>query len=322
MTARVDSGETVIGEQTFTNVVALASGTSSALAEVSADYIYEYQPIRKTLTEMDGNWAYYQIDVNPDALDLVENTGEGGIDHGGLTLKDTFYYEDWTDQYPAIMAQYPNYVAQSIDYSSITVEIYEGDQPTSLTGRGKAVFEAAGISYDYSGYVGTFQFPDEEHIRITYRTRVSGDAGSVVTFLNDAVLTTKDSAEIPYSASVREENCLIYPGSDDLIGNLGDYYIRLFKYAEGNMEYGLSGAQFLLHDANMKPMYRAGHEGDAEHAIIFTTGEDGYALIRLDPEEYGFSLQKNTLYYLEEVEAPVGEGSEGSVYYKKDNNGK
>ena len=44
------------------------------------------------------------------------------------------------------------------------------------------------VTYDYSGYTGTFIIPDESFVTITYTTRVQGEAGEEVTFTNTASL--------------------------------------------------------------------------------------------------------------------------------------
>ncbi len=300
----VDAGETAddVGKQVFTSSAALTSWhheTESGPDADTADYVFEYVPIRKELTGMDGNWAYYRIDVNPDELPLNPLSADP---EAGLTLKDTFYYDDKTQQGQALLAAYPNYVSQSIDYSSIRVYLEDNCLD------GKDEFRAAGISYDYSGYTGTFQVPDGRHIIITYRTRVSGEGGSTVTFSNTAELTNSDSTT--YTRKLIEADRWIYPGADDLTGTEGDNYIRLFKYAQGHMEYGLAGAEFLLHDANMNLI--TGLNGEP---VKFTTGPDGYVTIRLDQAQTGFGLKKNTVYYLEETRAPI----DGSSYYKRDN---
>ena len=86
---------------------------------------------------------------------------------GELTLKDTL------KTYNATTA--PDITNQSIDYSSIRVS-------------------GAGVTYDYSGYTGTFTIPDETKVTITYTTRVLGEPATNCTFGNDAQLLAGETS--------------------------------------------------------------------------------------------------------------------------------
>ncbi|MBR3240348.1 MAG: Cna B-type domain-containing protein [Oscillospiraceae bacterium] len=198
-----------------------------------------------------------------------------------LTLKDTFTNN------------------QSIDYNSVTPSV-------------------AGVTYDYSGYTGTFTIPDETAVTITYKTRVSGAAGTKATFGNTAQLGVMQNGSFAewYSKTVSEERTLT-PSGSDIEGSDGVYTLRLFTYAQNHMEQGLGGAVFRLLDANQRPIvYRAGdHAGEP---VTFTTGDKGYVMVQLD--DGIVSIRKNTFYYLEMITAPVSyDGSGKPVYYQKDN---
>ncbi|MBR3314016.1 MAG: Cna B-type domain-containing protein [Atopobiaceae bacterium] len=200
---------------------------------------------------------------------------------GKLTLRDTF-----SDN-------------QSIDYVSIRVD---NDQ----------------VTYDYSGFTGTYVVPDKTPVNITYSTRVAGAAGTDASFGNTARLgVSKDGGfDNWYSASVTETQTITPTGSD-IEGTDGEYVIRLFAYAQNHMEEGLEGAVFQLLDANQRPItYRAGEQ--AGNAVTFETGSDGFVTVELN--DGVVSLRKNTVYYLEMIEAPVSENGDGSyTYYQKDN---
>ena len=196
-----------------------------------------------------------------------------------LTLKDTF------DN-------------QSVDYGSVSVNPAE--------------------PYDYSGFTGTFTIPDGTPVTITYKTRVTGAAGSEKSFSNTAQLgVMRNGSFAPWSSVTVNETRTITPTGTDIEGTGGVYTIKLFTYAQNHMEDGLGGAVFRLLDANQRPIsYRAGdHAGEI---VTYTTGEDGYVDVALD--DGIVSLHKNTIYYLEMITAPVEHNTDGSyTYYQKDN---
>ena len=198
-----------------------------------------------------------------------------------LTLKDTFTNK------------------QSINYSSINVNV-------------------GGVLYDYSQQTGTYTIPDETAVTITYKTRVSGEAGDVVTFGNTAQLgVMQNGGFVPWSSDTVSETRTITPTGTDIEGTDGNYMIRLFTYAQNHMEDGLGGAVYRLLDSNQRPIsYRAGeHQGEI---ITFTTGDNGYVDVAVD--DGIISLRKNTIYYLEMITAPVERNEDGTyTYYQKDN---
>ena len=200
-----------------------------------------------------------------------------------LTLKDTFTNN------------------QSIDYSSVIV-----------------IPDNVYVPYDYSQETGTYTIPDETSVTITYKTRISGEAGSEVTFGNTAQLGVMQNGSFtPLSSATVSMTHTITPSGADIEGTGGNYMIKLFTYAQSHMEEGLGGAVYRLLDSNQRPIaYRAGeHTGEI---ITFTTGDNGYVDVAVD--DGIISLHKNTIYYLEMITAPVQRHEDGSyTYYQKDN---
>lgn len=242
--------------------------------------------VSKRLTKFEGNLAYYEIIINPEKRSL--NDGHP------LTLRDTFGTEE----------SHP----QSINYGSISATCDPiGDES---------------VTWDYSGYEGTFSIPDSTCVTITYYTRVKGDAGDEVTITNTAELgKTIDEVFVPAVSATISKTVTVEP---DIYGTGGVYTIGLFVYADGHMETGLGGATFRLLDENRQPLrYLAGDKAGQE--ITFTTsdgGDDahrGYVTIGLDEGTDGLSIHKNTAYYFEMITAPYTLEDGKYTYYKKDN---
>ena len=251
--------------------------------------------IEKTKTNFKGNLAYYTIVVNPDNLTLTED-GQSYI------LQDNFSNNPGAEK---------EWSYQSINYGSIEAvcETSVGEE----------------VTWDYSGYTGTFSIPDSTCVTITYYTRVKGEAGEEVPITNTAELgKTIDKSFISAASDSVSETVTIDP---DISGSGGVYTIDLFVYAQDSMQEGLGGAEFRLLDSNMQPMtYKAGTKAGKE--ITFTTASEtneqegtrkGYVTIKLDEETDGLKLRKNTVYYLEMVTAPYTVDGSTYTYYQKDN---
>lgn len=247
----------------------------------------QYNPIQKSMADehgnktFNGNLATYRIVVNQ-GEDILNNCKE-------LILKDTFSRN------------------QSIIYSTIRVE---ADDPAA----------AAKVTYDYSGYTGTFKIPDEKKIIITYTTRVSGEAGQTVKFDNTARLGKDgDSGFVGCASTVNEEE-IVTPTGTDITGTGGEYTIQLYVYPDGEMEKGLDGAVFRLLDSNQRPIQVNGSD------VTFITGangaDHGYQTIALTGDQ---AIRKNTAYYLEMITAPYTVERDDETdedvytYYQKDN---
>ncbi|MBR0281635.1 MAG: hypothetical protein IJQ81_08590, partial [Oscillibacter sp.] len=256
-------------------------GTDNNPANDSADdsdtvsSAFSYKPLEKTRTALEGSWATWSVKVNPKGFKL-----NGG---NPLTLRDTFALTHKDESGNDVSDQ-------SIDYASI-----------------KAV-PADDVTYDYRGNTGSFVIPDGVSVTISYRTRITAQPGEEVIFGNYAELLDSNETQIDKVELSQTET--IFPSASEVDAASGVYMLKLYVYGDGNMQTGIPGAQFILLDANGRPM--SFKKGDnAGDAVIFTTGDDGYADIRLDEESGDVSIQKNTAYYLEMIKAPSG--------YKRDN---
>ena len=252
------------------------------------------QAIEKEMTGFEGNLATYQITVNPNAEVLNPNAEEPNKKQK-LTLKDTFSSN------------------QSIIYSSIKIQVEDSDDTDGE------------VTYDYSGYTGTFTIPDETSVTITYTTRVKGEADQTVRFDNTARLGKYiDGSGFVGCASTVNEEQIVTPTGTDIEGSGGVYTIELYVYPDGQMETGLNGAEFRLLDSNRRPIQVNGND------VLFETGakgaEVGYQTITLTGEQ---AIRKNTVYYLEMTKAPytctvtqddqTGDDVYHYTYYQKDN---
>lgn len=254
MDATDEEGQSTNGKATFTNTVRVGD------KEASLDYDYTYRPMGKQLVSYARNRATFQIDLNPNGLQL------GGGYPSVITMTDTFSTN------------------LSVDYSSIQV---------TASGRGGA----EDVSWDYAGYTGFFTIPDETHVTIIYSASVIGAPGEAVTFHNTVAFAS-------FTQRLEETRTVTATSG----GSAGVYQLRLFKYAEGHMESGLPGATFRLLDANKQPVrYVRGEK--AGQPVTFTTGDDGFVTVTLSQSRDGLSIRKNTVYYLEEIQAPTVDGT-------------
>lgn len=275
----VEPSGLTLGETTDTTGNYVVTAAKKGLLIIEGE-----EPIlSKRLTKFEGNLAYYEIKINPQKELLWGDVNP-------FVLKDTFGTE--------------GYHPQAINYGSVTAAC----EPTGES-----------VTWDYSGYVGTFSIPDQTCVTIEYYSRVGGSAGQDVEVTNTAELGMMVDGEFLVAAvETVDEIVTIEP---DIHGTGGVYTIGLYVYADGHMETGLPGAVFRLLDENMRPMtYPSGEHAGEE--ITFTTddGSDeplGYVTVGLSEETDGLAIHKNTVYYLEMVTAPYIEGSD--VYYQKDN---
>ena len=105
----------------------------------------------------------------------------------------------------------------------------------------------------------------------------------------------------------------IWPSPSD-VGGLGNkYMVKLYVYADKQMQQGIPGATFILLDANQRALeYKKGaNEGEP---VTFVTGADGYVDITLDEEPGDVSIEKNTAYYLEMMQAVEGYQKDNTLY--------
>jgi hypothetical protein len=234
-----------------------------------------YVPLTREYVTLDGSWAYWRVTVNPDGYAL--NNGKA------ITLDDTFDDEVTGD------------AKQSIDYASVAVS-------------------NGSVTYDYSGNTGTFVIPDNTPVTITYRTRITAHPGEARNFRGTAVLKDdpKGNEIARATAGATGEPVVIYPSASDVDGS-GNYMVKLYVYAEEQMQQGIPGAKFILLDANQRALeYKKGaNEGEP---VTFVTGADGYVDITLDEEPGDVSIEKNTAYYLEMMQAVEGYQKDNTLY--------
>lgn len=237
----------------------------------------ENPALSRAMLSLEGSWATWQVVVNSEAATL--NGGEN------LVLADTF--DDGVK----------GHARQSIDYASINVE------------------SSNAVSYDYSGNTGTFVIPDGTTVTITYRTRVTAGSGQAVanaTFQGTAVLKKEADGAIITTATATETRT-IYPSASDVAGFGTNYMVKLYVYADGRMQTGIAGTKFILLDADKRAMeYKLGD--NAGEPVTFVTDENGYANIELSEEDGDVSIEKNTTYYLEMIQAPNGFQKDNTLY--------
>ena len=256
--ARVDNRVSItnIDYDSNTNLSDLPTDNSAEITTA-----FDYTPLSKDRTGLEGSWASWEISINPKGYTL--NDGQP------LTLTDNF------NPFPV-----PDDETQSIDYASIRVT---GD----------------GVSYDYQSSTGTFVIPDNTAVTIRYRTRITASPGDVVHYGNLALLFAGDEAIDSVSC---EKTDTIYPSASDVAGTTDDYFVKLYVYSDGQMQTGIADAQFILLDANRRPM------SYQNESVIFTTGDDGYVDVR------HALIEKNTAYYLEMIKAPEGWKKDTTLY--------
>ena len=182
----------------------------------------------------------------------------------------------------------------SIDYSSVKIVT---DPAT------------AKVTYDYYGNSGVFKVPDETKVTITYTCKIIGTGN--VHIWNKAVLDSgyKDEYEDYVTISSSGE------------GGADVFAIYLLKYASANMQDGtLAGAKFRILDSELNPVLYTDKAQEAESAaligqpVTFTTKADGMILIMLSQAKHGVTLKRNTVYFLEEIEAPQGYQLDPTLY--------
>ena len=189
---------------------------------------------------------------------------------------------------------------QSVIYNTINIQ---SDEP---------------VTYDYSGFTGTYVIPDSTPVTITYQSRISGAAGTTVDFHNTATLKRSAGDVLHFYRLDNSES--ITPTGTDTEGTSGVYTLRLYVYGENNMQTGLEGAKVRLLDSNRNPITYT--EGGEEKEVTFTTAEqdDGQVYATIELQSHGMAIHKNTLYYLEMITAPtpVDNGDGTFTYYQKE----
>ena len=252
--------------------VSLDNTITYAGKDSSATVQFAYKPVDKTMVSYDDSSrkAHYRIVLNE-----AKDTLNGGKP---MEMQDT-------------------YTNMSVDFESIVVTT----DPASNRSK---------VSWNYSGYTGTFTIPDATKVVIEYDAMVLGETGQDVTFTNTASL-------LSYSDNTETSKTLTTSGS----GTSTNYKVRLFKFEKGDMSKGLAGAVFQLYEADeVTPVtfqaegtspnawtYSDGtltHEHGVGDPVYFVSSETGYTTIQLDQSIDGVALNKSTRYFLIERVAP------------------
>ena len=187
------------------------------------------------------------------------------------------------------------------------------------------VLEPARDDYDvewtFNDNVGTFWIPDETKVIITYHARAVGEAGTNVSYSNTARM-------LSYRATDGSTVKIIGSGGGTYDPS---YRVKLYKYENNTMNVPLAGASFQLYDADQNvmtyqkdsdsydeslPISHTNHKiGDP---VTFTTGDNGYAEIRLyGDDQDGLVLGWMTDYYLYETVVPDGYEKEDIYWHFK-----
>ena len=255
-------------------------------SEDTAELQYKYKVVDKKGANNNGVVSY-TIELNKDKLRL-----NGG---NNMTMSDT---------YSSNLA---------VDFGSIEVTTDPADKKEL-------------ISWDFRRNTGTFVIPDETHVTITYKARVVGDNGTTQEYSNTAYMNGYYDTD--------SGSQYISTGGE---GSATVYRIKLFKFGEGHMEGGLNNVTFRLLDEYKQPVISP----KTGRAVTFTTDtvylnssgvvvtnaaqiaeyenmtaaqlkeagvtkRDGFVQIMLSQARDGIALKKETVYYLQEVEAPEG----------------
>ena len=185
----------------------------------------------------------------------------------------------------------------SINYSSVSITADPEENKSKVT-------------YDYYGNTGEFKIPDETKVVITYVSKVIGTGN--INIWNNAVLNGKYDDGFDEWVQISSEG----EGGADI------YAVYLLKYQSENMQAGnLAGAKFRVLDSELNPIKysskldpESGNSGKIGQDIIFTTRADGMIMIGLSRYAHGVNLKKDTVYYLEEIEAPENMQLDATLY--------
>ncbi|MBR4514981.1 MAG: hypothetical protein IKO61_08870 [Lachnospiraceae bacterium] len=240
--------------------------------EATSDYSFSYDPSTKTLTNSEKFINNAEVDASTDFPEFKIMVNEKGA-----RLNDGKSYQ--------IVDTFTNL---AIDQPSITVT------PSNK-----------GVKWDMSGYKLTFTVPDETAFTITYKARISGKAGTTVTFKNDLnMLGSTDMVERTVKVSA------------DSGGTGSVKYLRLLKHADGNLDATLNGAEFALYDKNKQPMTWKASSSKTGNVVVVTGADndetdgpdgDGIAVIsQSNIQLYETDEENENVYYLKEIKAPAG----------------
>lgn len=260
VTEAFDEGD--YSSKNVTNSISANTATKD-LGEATATTTVSNGAVNKSVEYLSGsgNQMVYTIHVNDGALELNEGNP--------LTLWDEF-----------------DPILSLVDG---TVKVYYGDTNTELTDwtiAGEIVETEDGRSaqkYTFSN------LPDSTHLRIVYRTVVSGEVGSDVNFTNTAALR----GIVGHSSTVTER-LRITTSDAGASGAAGS--IKIIKVDASNINNKLDGAVFELYSVNM----------DTGTETLEATKTSVNGEVVFDRDKSGSALQVDKLYYYVEKDAPDG----------------
>jgi hypothetical protein len=278
-------------------------GSSSQTQTVAKDEYYNVISKDAAASQggyFDNNIITYQVDINPDGIDMIpgKGTDESGNDRDHLTVKDSLLW--WSSaSSPASVMLVPD-----------SVKVYrrneDGSKGTLIdcpyTYSPDNVFFANGDGTKYEQKLEV-TIPDETPLILEYQYKFNGAVGNNgIGPTNTASLCWEGGSKT--SASV---NCYLIINDSNAGANING--ITLYKHDAANAGTALSGAEFKLYryDAEKKEYLEVKKTDGSE--LIFRTDEDGTAAI-YDPQQSASdttrSLAANVAYKLAEVTAPSG----------------
>ncbi len=162
----------------FANSASVTSGNTHAGLSATSAYGFDYKPISKSLGEVDGYWANYTVEVNPDKLTMNNNSP--------LTIED----DPGSNQ---------EIEASSVKAINVDTNSDISDEVT------------------YNPATGTFTIPDGTHVLLSYKARLIGTEGEEIVITNKATLkwqtfsiydTTSSTATVPGESQPGEDTLL------------------------------------------------------------------------------------------------------------------
>lgn len=262
-------------EKELGSTVANGTGTPSIGTLLSKSYTYD---------STTAPYANYVIDINPQALDLVDGTGT-------LSLED-------------VMGK-----SLQLDIGSVKL-MAVGDNNTTSS--------ISGINSSFDSTTNTLtihNIPDATHCRLTYTVRVNvthTDSNPTFESLGNAV-------DVGNACSLYANNETFSENSVKLTGTIqkssawadSEYgSIRLSKYSGitplGGAKFEVKAYKVVDGNVEYNPNYNDENEHKGVSVGLITTGADGMKTV---------NLLYDILYTVEETEAPAGYVKTNQVYY-------
>ena len=284
----VPDGETSVA---YENSVKITSETSDLNQEDTQTQVItppqqsESSLISKSHLTVENNIIPYEIEINKEGADLLENTDT-------LTLTDV------------ISIHRPTGIGVSLVPNS--VKVYEVD-----ASGGKRALDNSLYDYTYTvtqnpnmadndDHTLTFTIPDSKHLIVEYKYKATGAVGTEYYGLNNTATLTGVS-----SGNNKDNESLNIKITESSAGaNLEG--VQIYKVDAESYDITLSGAEFILYQYNGNNYVPVKYDPDKEtytsvskeSEATVTTGENGSIGLR--------NLVPNTAYRLKEITAPQG----------------